>query len=51
MTDRSEHADYGAIPQFSEIKSIWSSGDPQKIRDRVSIDGHDSEKYVCPSVD
>jgi hypothetical protein len=31
MTDRSEHADDGAVPHFSKIKSLWSSGDPQKI--------------------
>ena len=34
MTDRSEHADGGAIPHFSKIKSIWSSGDPLKIATR-----------------
>jgi hypothetical protein len=51
MTDRSEHADDGAIPHFSKIKSIWSSGVPQKIRDKISMHGHASEKYVCPPVD
>ena len=51
IMDRSEHADDGAIPHFSKIKSIWSSGDPQKILDKISMDGHDSEKYVCPPVD
>ena len=51
MTDRSEHADDGAVPHFSKIKSIWSSSDPQKIRDRISMHEHASEKYVCPHVD
>jgi len=51
MTDRSEHAEDGAVPQFPKIKSIWSSGDPQKIRDKISMDGHASEKYFYPPVD
>ena len=28
-----------AVPHYSKIKSIWISGDPQKIRDRISMDG------------
>ena len=38
-TDRSEPAYDGAVPHFSKIKSVWSSGDPEKIRDRISYMG------------
>ena len=51
ITYRSEPAYDGAIPHFSKTKSVWSSGDAEKIRDRISMHGHAPDNDDWPPVD